>query len=74
MDDTTILLALVGASAIGLAAVVVILGRQRREREEAERENPFAVSTEGMKRCPHCGMGNLVTDRDCAACGRRLPD
>jgi hypothetical protein len=37
------------------------------------RENPFAVSTEGMKRCPSCAFGNLVTDSTCSSCGKRLP-
>jgi uncharacterized protein (DUF983 family) len=31
------------------------------------------VSTEGMKRCPSCGTGNLVTDANCMTCGKRLP-
>jgi hypothetical protein len=37
-------------------------------------EGHSAVATEGMKRCPYCGMGNLVTDATCASCGKRLPD
>ena len=37
------------------------------------RENPFATATEGMKRCPKCGLANLVTDRTCNSCGKRLP-
>ena len=32
----------------------------------------FAVSTEGMKVCPKCGMGNLWTERRCSACGNGL--
>jgi uncharacterized protein (DUF983 family) len=51
----------------------VILRRERRQAEDAARPSEFAVSTEGMKRCPNCGVGNLVTDRDCSSCGRRLP-
>ena len=35
-------------------------------------ESPFAVSTEGDKICPNCGMGNLWTERKCSACGRKL--
>lgn len=72
MDQTTQLLALVIAAAIGIVATLAILRRQR-HLTEATRESPYAVSTEGMQRCPKCGFGNLVTDRDCASCGRRLP-
>ena len=73
MDQTTPLLALVAAAAIGIAATIGILRRQRRQAEEAGRERQFAVSTEGMKRCPTCGFGNLVTDATCASCGGQLP-
>lgn len=73
MDQTTQLLALVVAAAIGALSTLVILRRQRRDVEALTRESPYAVSTEGMKRCPNCGFGNLVTDRDCSSCGRRLP-
>ena len=73
MDQTTILLMLIGAAALGIVATLAILRRQRREAEAAAHENPFAVSTEGMKRCPNCGFGNLVTDADCSSCGRALP-
>jgi hypothetical protein len=73
MDQTTQLLALIVAAVIGLLAILLILRRQRRQAEEAARENPYAVSTEGMKRCPTCGFGNLVTDSKCASCGKPLP-
>jgi hypothetical protein len=73
MDQTTQLLALVVAAGIGILSTLVILRRQRRDTEAADRSSPYAVATEGMKRCPNCGVGNLVTDRDCSACGRRLP-
>ena len=73
MDDLT-LLALIGAAVLGLLAVLSLL---RRERHEAEAtagavEGQFAVATEGMKRCPYCGMGNLVTDATCVSCKKRL--
>ncbi len=49
-----------------------ILRRQRRRRPTRPRETPFAVSTEGMKRCPSCGIGNLVDRRRPArSCGKR---
>lgn len=73
MDQSTQLLALIAAAVIGLLAILMILRRQRRQAEEATRENPYAVSTEGMKRCPNCGFGNLVTDSTCSSCGRPLP-
>ena len=74
MPDSQVLLALVVVAAIGIAATVLILRRQRVDREADSRESPFAASTEGEKRCPSCGMGNLWTDRECIACGARLPD
>lgn len=71
MDQTTAL-ALVLAAAIGILATLIILRRQRREAEAARGESPFAVSTEGEKRCPECGMGNLWTDQKCISCGAHL--
>jgi hypothetical protein len=73
MDQTTQLLVLIAAAGIGIVATIGILRRQRHQVEEAERENPYAVSTEGMKRCPTCGFGNLVTDSTCSSCGKQLP-
>ena len=73
MDQTTQILLLLASVAILALAVVTIMGRQRREREAATRESPFATSTEGEKRCPNCGMGNLWTDRNCISCKARLP-
>ena len=66
-------LALIGAAAIGMIALLVILRRQRKTEEAATRENPYATSTEGEKRCPACGMGNMWTDATCAACGASWP-
>ena len=73
MDQTTQLLGLIAAAAIGIMATLGILRRGRHEDESATRSNRFAVSTEGMSRCPECGFGNLVTDVTCASCGKRLP-
>ena len=73
MDQSTQILALIGIAAVGILAVVTILRRDRVKAEEASRESPFATSTEGMKRCPSCGTGNLVTDSTCSSCGKRLP-
>ena len=72
MDQTSQILALIGVAAVGILAVVVILRRDRLA-DEPPRESPYAMSTEGMKRCPSCGTGNLVTDATCSSCGRKLP-
>lgn len=73
MDQSSQILALVGVAAVGILAVITILRRDRVTREDSARESPFATATEGMKRCPSCGMGNLVSDATCASCGKRLP-
>jgi LPXTG-motif cell wall-anchored protein len=73
VDQTSQILLLVGAVALFALAAVLILRRQRLERLAATRESPYAVSTEGEKRCPNCGMGNLWTDRNCISCKARLP-
>ncbi len=73
MDQSTQLLMLVVAALVGVFAVLLIIRRQRAEAAAATRENPYAVSTEGEKRCPSCGMGNLWTDRNCISCKARLP-
>jgi hypothetical protein len=73
MELSTQLLLLIAAVAVGIVSALVMLRRQRVDRERAGRESPFATSTEGEKRCPNCGMGNLWTDRNCISCGRRLP-
>ena len=73
MDQTTILLGLIAAAAIGIVATLGILRRQRQDTAAATRENPYGVSTEGMKRCPKCGVANLVNDRTCNSCGKQLP-
>ena len=74
MDDLTVL-ALIGAAVLGLLAVLSLLRRERHDAEATvgDVEDRFAVATEGMKRCPSCGMGNLVTDDTCASCKKRLP-
>ena len=74
MEDLTVL-ALIGAAVLGLLAVLTLLRRERHEAEATvgDVEDRFAVATEGMKRCPSCGMGNLVTDDTCVSCKKRLP-
>ena len=73
MTLSTELLVLTIAAIVGIVAVLLILNRQRRDREAATRESPFATSTEGEKRCPNCGMGNLWTSTTCISCKARLP-
>jgi hypothetical protein len=73
MDQTTQLLFLILAALVGIFAALLILRRQRSDRDAETRESPFATSTEGEKRCPNCGMGNLWTDRNCISCGAKLP-
>jgi hypothetical protein len=73
MDPTTQLLALIAAATIGILSLLLILRRQRRDREDLTRESPYATSSEGQKRCPNCGAYNAWTDRNCVSCGRRLP-
>jgi hypothetical protein len=73
MDQTTQILIVLGFAVLGILAVVRILGRDRRSADELAHDSPYATSTEGMKRCPSCGTGNLVTDSNCSNCGKRLP-
>jgi hypothetical protein len=72
VDPQTQLLALAISVAVGVLALLLMVNRQRRQRDDETRENPFATSTEGEKRCPKCGMGNLWTDRTCIGCGTRF--
>jgi hypothetical protein len=73
VDQTTQILFLIASVAVLGLAIVTIRRRQRLARESVTRESPFATSTEGEKRCPNCGMGNLWTDRNCISCNARLP-
>ena len=73
MNQTTQLVLLVAVATIGIVAMLLILRRQRREQEAATRENPYATSSEGQKRCPSCGSYNAWTDRNCFSCKRKLP-
>ena len=73
MDQSTQALALIIAAGVGMVAILLMLRRQRHDTEAEEKGSAFATSTEGMKRCPNCGFGNLVSDRTCSSCGKRLP-
>jgi hypothetical protein len=73
MDQGSQLLLLIVAATVGAAATLFILRRQRMDRADESGVSDYATSTEGEKRCPHCGMFNMWTDRDCISCGKRLP-
>ena len=70
--DQTYLLVLAVAVIVALAALGAIRSRPRTPVTPDGIDSPFAVSTEGMKVCPKCGMGNLWTERRCSACGGGL--
>jgi hypothetical protein len=69
--DVAVLLIIVAA--VGMFSLLAIVRRERLEARAAAAESPFAASTEGEKRCPKCGMGNLWTDATCISCGAHLP-
>lgn len=75
MDASTGLLFLITFAALGIVGTLGILRKQRLTTDTGQHpvESQFAVSTEGMVRCPNCGMGNLVGDTTCSGCGRGLP-
>ena len=66
------LAALVLAIVVVMVALARILVRPRSPVSEGVAESPFAVSTEGMKVCPKCGMGNLWTESRCSSCAAAL--
>jgi hypothetical protein len=74
MDQTFLVaLALVIAVTVVLAAVAQLLTRPATPAGQgADGDSPIGVSTEGMKICPKCGMGNLWTERRCSACRNAL--
>ena len=74
MDQTPIMVGLIAAAALGIFAAAAILRRGATAGGPSmASESPFAAATEGsMKRCPNCGAGNLVTERTCSECGKRL--
>jgi hypothetical protein len=66
------LAALVLAIVVLMVALARILVRPRSPVSEGAAESPIAVSTEGMKVCPKCGMGNLWTEARCISCAAAL--
>lgn len=69
MDQLLLLLAL--AVAVAVAAMLLVRMRSRPPAPPPG-ESMLATSTEGMKICPKCMMGNLWTARSCSACGSAL--
>lgn len=70
--DLLPLLVLAGAAAVGALLLAVAAMMRRRDSPPTNDESAFGVSTEGMKTCHECGMGNLWTERTCSACGAPL--
>ena len=73
MDQTTALVLLIVVAVVGVIAVLAIMRRPASSAATEPADQPLAVATEGMKRCPNCGVGNLVTESNCSNCGKRLP-
>lgn len=72
MDQSTALVLLIVVAVLGVVAVLAIMRRPASSAATEPQDRPLAVSTEGMKRCPNCGVGNLVTESKCSNCGKRL--
>jgi hypothetical protein len=70
--DETYLLVLAVAIIVALAAVGTIRAQRHPRSSATDPDATLAVSTEGMKVCPRCGMGNLWTDRSCMSCRTAL--
>jgi hypothetical protein len=74
VEPSQVVLGLIAAAILGIVATLLILRRERKDAEAAApQNNRFATSTEGERRCPHCGMGNLWSDARCISCGKPLP-
>lgn len=70
MDQTYLLVLLFAVAA--LVGLLAFRFRYRKPPAPDGSDSPFAASTEGMKVCPFCGMGNLWTERTCISCGGPL--
>lgn len=70
--DQTFLLALAVALVVALAALGRLATRSPTPSGQGAGESAIGVSTEGMKVCPKCAMGNLWTERTCINCGTKL--
>jgi len=68
VDQIQLLLLLAVAVLVALALLGLMRTRPKPTVMPGDDASPFAVSTEGEKVCPKCGMGNLWTDRACISC------
>ena len=68
LDTSTLLLIL----AVAVLVILALLGLLTTREPTTQTDPGLATSTEGMKICPKCGMGNLWTERSCSACGNAL--
>lgn len=71
MDAPLMLLAAVSAS-VGAALAIAALRQPHRRTAAEGPDSILAASTEGMKVCHRCTMGNMWTARSCSACGTPL--
>jgi hypothetical protein len=67
-----VVVALVLAVIVVMGALARIITRPPTPAGLSAGDSPIGVSTEGMKICQKCGMGNLWTERRCSACGGAL--
>jgi hypothetical protein len=74
MDQQLLLLALLGVCAIAMISLFARVRRERIEKDDATRESPIAMSSEGVKLCPSCATENLWMDARCVQCGKHLSD
>ena len=71
--EQVVLVGLVLAIVVVMVSLARIVVRPRSPVSDAPAERPsFGVSTEGMKVCPKCGMGNLWTESRCISCSAAL--
>jgi hypothetical protein len=70
--DQSYLLLLALSMFVALAALGAIRAQSRSAATPGGPDSRLGVSTEGMKVCPHCRMGNFWAERTCSACGRTL--
>ena len=68
MDQTLLFVLLLVAVAAIVGAALAMRSRDQAAAATPDSDTQFATSTEGMKVCPKCGMGNLWTDRACISC------
>jgi hypothetical protein len=68
VDQIQLLLLLAVVVLVALAVLGLMRSRPMPPVTPGDDASTYAVSTEGEKLCPKCGMGNLWTDRACISC------